>query len=233
MRTDLGDLGDLEALQRIVEEVSGLSLIESGCAAGDTARRLAELGARVLAVEPDELQAEKNRAAPAASGVTFVEAGAQALPAEDASMDGVLFFRSLHHVPRELMDAALGEAARVLKPDGFLYVAEPGMEGSHFTMMRPFNDEFEVRTLAQQALERSARPHFEETTRYVYMQRPRHESFAAMVTKFSSLSYNPIARELIEQDEVRKNFEAGKSGDGYVFEQPMLINFYRRLRGRN
>ena len=129
MRTDLGDLGDLEALQRIVEEVAGLSLIEAGCAAGDTARRLAELGARVLAVEPDELQAEKNRAAPAASGVTFVEAGAQALPAEDASMDGVLFFRSLHHVPRELMDAALGEAARVLKPDGFLYVAEPGMEG--------------------------------------------------------------------------------------------------------
>ena len=219
MRTDLGDLGDLEALQRIVEEVAGLSLIEAGCAAGDTARRLAELGARVLAVEPDELQAEKNRAAPAASGVTFVEAGAQALPAEDASM--------------ELMDAALGEAARVLKPDGFLYVAEPGMEGSHFTMMRPFNDEFEVRTLAQQALERSARPHFEETTRYVYMQRPRHESFAAMVTKFSSLSYNPIARELIEQDEVRKNFEAGKSGDGYVFEQPMLINFHRRLRCRN
>ena len=145
-------------------------------------------------------------------------------------MDGVLFFRSLHHVPRELMDAALAEAARVLKPDGFLYVAEPGMEGSHFKLMRPFNDEFEVRTLAQQTLEKCARPRFEETARYVYMQRPRHESFAAMVTKFSSLSYNPIPRESIEQDEVRNNFEAGKTDDGYGFEQPMLIDFHRRLR---
>ena len=230
MRTDLGELGDLDALQRVVN-VAGLSLIEAGCAAGDTARGLAERGARVLAVEPDAVQAEKNRGAPAAPGITFVEAGAEALPAEDASVDGVLFFRSLHHIPRELMDAALVEAARVLKPDGFLYVAEPGIEGSHSKMMRPFNDEFEVRTLAQQALENSAQPRFEETARYVYMQRPRHENFAAMVTKFSSLSYNPIARELIEQDEVRKNFEAGKTDDGFVFEQPMLIDFHRRVRG--
>ena len=229
MRTALGELGDLEALQQVVE-VAGLSLIEAGCAAGDTARGLAERGARVLAVEPDPVQAKRNRAQPPAPGVTFVEAGAEALPAEDASVDGVLFFRSLHHVPRELMDAALAEAARVLKPDGFLYVAEPGMEGSHFKLMRPFNDEFEVRTQAQQALEKSARPRFVETARYVYMQRPRHESFAAMVTKFSSLSYNPIPRELIEQDEVRNNFEAGKTDDGYVFEQPMLIDFHRRLR---
>ena len=55
MRTALGELGDLEALQQVVE-VTGLSLIEAGCAAGDTARRLAERGARVLAVEPDPVQ---------------------------------------------------------------------------------------------------------------------------------------------------------------------------------
>ncbi len=231
MRTELGELSDLEALARVVQ-IAGLSLVEAGCAAGDTARGLAERGARVLAVEPDAAQAKKNRAQPPVPGVTFLEAGAQALPAEDGSVDGVLFFRSLHHVPRELMDAALGEAARVLKPDGFLYVAEPGMEGSHFAMMRPFNDEVEVRTLAQQALRQSAHPRFEETARYVYMQRPRHESFAAMVNKFSSMTYNPIARELIEQAEVKKNFDAGKTADGYVFEQPMLVDFHRRVRAR-
>ncbi|MEE8173628.1 MAG: class I SAM-dependent methyltransferase, partial [Alphaproteobacteria bacterium] len=207
--------------------------IEAGCAAGEAARALATCGAAVLGIEPDAVQAEKNRAAPPVPGVTFREAGAEAQPAQDASVDGVLFFRSLHHVPRELMDTALVEAARVLKPDGFLYVAEPGMEGSHFAMMRPFNDEFEVRTLAQQALEKCARPRFEETARYVYMQRPRHESFAAMVSKFSAMSYNPIPRELIEQAEVRKKFEAGKTADGYVFEQPMLVDFHRRVRRRD
>ena len=43
-------------------------------------------------------------------------------------MDGVFFFRSLHHVPIDAMEAALAEAARVLKPDGFLCVMEPGTE---------------------------------------------------------------------------------------------------------
>ena len=229
MRSELGELGDLDALEKIVP-IAGKKLIEAGCAAGDTARRLAERGADVLAVEPDAAQAEKNRSAPATAGVKFVEAGAQALPAEDASVDGVLFFRSLHHVPRALMDAALTEAARVLKRNGFLYVAEPGLDGSHFALMRPFNDEFEVRTLAQQALMRAAAPLFEEAAHYVYMQRPKHDNFDAMLNKFSSLSYNPIARELIDQPEVRKNFEAAKTPDGYVFEQPMLVNFYRRVR---
>ena len=65
MRTALGELGDLEALQQVVE-VAGLSLIEAGCAAGDTARGLAERGARELAVEPDPVQAKRNRAQPPA-----------------------------------------------------------------------------------------------------------------------------------------------------------------------
>jgi len=231
MRKELGELNDLEALAVIVD-IAGLNLIEAGCAAGDTARALAEVGATVLAAEPDAAQAEKNRGKDPTPGVNFVEAGAEALPADDASADGVLFFRLLHHVPRELMAPALTEAARVLRPDGFLYVAEPGMAGSHFKMMRPFNDEFEVRTLAQQALEKCAEPLFAETERYLYMQRPRHESFDAMVNKFSSLSYNPIPRELIEQDEVRRNFEACKSDDGYVFDQPMLVDVFRRVRGQ-
>lgn len=229
MRIELGELSDLDALEKIVP-ISGLKLIEAGCAAGDAARVLAERGAEVLAVEPDTIQAEKNRSAPTTEHVAFLEAGAEELPAEDNSVDGVLFFRSLHHVPRELMDAALAEAARVLKPEGFLYVAEPDIEGSYFKMMRPFNDELEVRTLAQQALDRSAAPLFEETAQYVYLQRPKHENFDAMVNKFSTMSYNPIACELIDQAEVRANFEAAKTADGYVFEQPMLVNFYRRAK---
>ena len=78
MHTELGELGHLDALTRIVE-IAGLNLIEAGCGAGDTARGLAERGATVLAVEPDAVQVEKNRTAPPTLGVTFVEAGAEAL----------------------------------------------------------------------------------------------------------------------------------------------------------
>ena len=114
MRTDLGELTDLGAVDRLVT-VKGLDLIEVGCAGDDMARRLAERGATVLGVEPDPVQAEKNRAQSPTAGVSLVEAGGEALPAEDHSVDGVLFFRSLHHVPAALMDKALAEAARVLK----------------------------------------------------------------------------------------------------------------------
>ena len=135
-RTDLGELTDLQAVTRLVD-VNRLRLVDVGCGACHIARSLAELGADVLGIEPDPAQAERNRRADRVANVTLIEAGAEAIPADNQSVDGVMFFRSLHHVPRRLMDAALVEAARVLKPGGFLYVVEPGMEGSHFRMMRP------------------------------------------------------------------------------------------------
>lgn len=229
MRKELGEMDDMGAVGRLLS-LDGLSLIDAGCGAGGMASALAEQGASVLGIEPDPAQAEKNRAMPPASNVKLMEAGAEAIPAEDDSVDGVFFFRSLHHVPGALMDKALGEAARVLKPDGFLYVVEPGMEGNHFKMMRPFHDETEVRTLAQQALERRAKPLFEACDKYVYMQHPRHESFDAMVDLLTGMSFNAITREMMDQPEVRENFEAARTDDGYVFDQSMLVNLYRRVR---
>ena len=230
MRTDLGELTDLDAVDRLVS-VRGLDLIEVGCAGGDMARSLADRGATVLGVEPDAMQAEKNRSLPPTPRVTLMAAGGEALPAEDNSVDGVLFFRSLHHVPPALMDKALAEAARVLKPGGFLYVAEPSMEGSNFALTRPFNDETEMRTHAQQALDRTAAHLFEETGKYVYMLHPRHADFESMVAHFTSMSFNRITREMIDVPEVRKHFEAARSEGEYVFDQPMLVNLYRRDRG--
>lgn len=229
MRKSLGDMDDLEAVGRLLS-VGGLSLVDAGCGAGGMAGALAEQGANVLGLEPDPAQAEKNRAAPPVPNVQLIEAGAEAIPAEDDSVDGVFFFRSLHHVPGALMDKALKEAARVLKPDGFLYVVEPGMEGNHFKMMRPFHDETEVRTLAQQALERTAESLFEESEKFVYTQHPRHDSFDAMIDFFTGMSFNAITRQMMDLPEVRENFEAARSEDGYIFDQPTLVNLYRRVR---
>ena len=227
LRTDLGELTDIACVSRLLS-VEGLSLIDVGCGAGNVARALAELGAVVLGVEPDPVQAQKNRGTEPVPNVTLVEAGAEALPTDDSSVDGVLFFRSLHHVPRELMDKALIEAARVLKPGGFVYVVEPAMDGNHYKMMRPFHDETEVRTLAQQALDTTAESLFEQVGKYVYMQHPRHESFEAMREFFTGMSFNDIDREMIDVPEVRENFEAARTEDGYVFDQPTLVNCYRR-----
>ena len=130
MAEDFGETDDLAVIDRRLE-VGGLSLVDVGCGDGDFARALAERGAAVLAIEPDPIQAEKNRGAAPTAGVTFAEAPAQRIPLEDASADGVLFKYSLHHVPAAEMDAALEDAMRVLKPgSGFLYVMEPVMAGS-------------------------------------------------------------------------------------------------------
>lgn len=227
-RTDLGEKTDIDAVQALLP-LQGLSVVDIGCGPGILSRALCGLGATVLAVEPDPIQAGKNRAAPAATGLTFVEAGAEHLPVGSGSLDGVFFFRSLHHVPGAHMAEALTEAARVLKREsGFLCVVEPAMTGSHFQVMRPFHDETRVRTEAQAALAGTAARLFRDMTRYRYIQHPRHADFAAMVARVTGQTFNDIKRDRVETDEVRALFETGRTADGdYVFEQPMLLDLYR------
>lgn len=131
------------------------------------------------------------------------------------------------------MDAALAEAARVVKPrGGFIYVIEPAMTGSHFPVMRPFNDETTVRTEAQAALARAADRLGDslnvELTTHAYVQYPRYANFEAMVERVTGLTFRDIDRKNVETDEVRALFEAGRCDDGdYVFSQPMLLNLFR------
>ena len=183
--------------------VSWLRVVDVGCGAGKTTRELAALGATVLAIEPDPIQAAKNREAEPAPGVTFFEARAESLPADSGSMDGVFFFRSLHHVPIDAMEAALAEAARMLKPDGFLCVMEPEMDGTHFPVMRPFHDETRVRTAAQAALRNSAPRLFRAVELFRYVQYPRYANFEAFAARVLGQTFNDIRRERVETDEVR------------------------------
>ncbi len=227
-RTDLGERSDAAALQAVAP-VAGLTLIDVGCGAGNNARDLAEAGATVLAVEPDPVQAAKNRDAAPAQGVSFVEARAERLPADSGSIDGVVFFRSLHHVPVEAMAAALAEAARVLKPDsGFLCLIEPGMTGTYFPLMRPYHDETRVREAAQGALDGPAAALFHERRSFRYLQHVRYANFDALVARALGQTFNAIERERVETDEVRALFEAGRADRGdYAFEAPMLLDLFR------
>ena len=127
------------------------------------------------------------------------------------------------------MDAALAEAARALKPTGFLCVIEPGMTGNHFPVMRPFHDETRVRTAAQAALDRRGRALFRERRSFGFLQRPRYRGFDALVARALGQTFNAIVRERVETDEVRGLFEAGRTEAGdYVFVQPMLLDLFCR-----
>ncbi len=225
---DLGEADEMDVIDRLVP-VAGLNVVDVGCGDGRITRQLAERGAKVLGVEPDPIQAEKNRAAEAMPGLSFVEAPGQALPVDDDFMDGVFFSYSLHHGPCEHMDGALAEAARVLKPEtGFLYVQEPMLAGSMEAVYRPFHDETEVRTLAYAALRRAAAPRFAEARELRYRESVRYGSFATFVEEVAGTTYGDFPRERLDTPEVRALFEAGRTDDGYVFTQHTRVNLYRR-----
>src|SRR5208337_2787018 len=188
-RKHLGERTDVAAIAELAS-VAGLTVVDVGCGAGKSSRELATLGARVIGVEPDPIQAATNREAEPAAGVTFFEARAESLPVASGSADAVFFFRSLHHVPIETMEAALAEAVRALKPGGFLCVVEPGMDGTHFPVMRPFHDETRVRDAAQAALERGARRMFREFELFRYVQYPRYANFEALVARVMGQTFN-------------------------------------------
>ena len=214
---------DLTVLDRLVP-VHGHSLIDVGCGGGALARALAERGATVLGVEPDPVQAKRNREAPETEGVTFVEGRAESLPADDGSVDGVIFGRSLHHVPQAAMRPALTEARRVLAPGGFVYVMEPVMEGPFSAVIKPFHDETEVRAQAREAVCDLA-PLFARAREVHYDIERRFESHDEFVELFFGLSYNSYGADAVRSETVRHLFEAGRTDAGdYAFVQPMRVD---------
>ncbi len=225
---DLGCVDEMEVIDMLVP-VAGLNVLDVGCGNGRIARQLAERGAITVGVEPDPVQAEKNRVAEPVAGLTFIEAPGQALPISDNSMNGVFFSFSFHHIPREHMDAAIAEAVRVLKSDtGFLYVLEPMLVGSMEDVYRPFHDETQVRTQAYIALGRSAEQCFAEARELRYHETVHYDNFTTFVNEKTRSTYNNFSRDRVDTPNVRALFELGKTEDGYAFTQHSRVNLYLR-----
>ena len=95
--------------------VAGLRVLDLGAGTGKLTALLAELGADVTAVEPDEaMLAELRRRLPS---VRALHGPAEAIPLADGSVDAVLCAQSMHWFD---MSRALPEIARVLVPGGAL-----------------------------------------------------------------------------------------------------------------
>lgn len=90
----------------------GRRVLEVGCGTGLILERVAEIADEAVGVDlsPGMLARARER------GLDVVEGSATALPFEDASFDTVYSFKVLAHV--EPIEAALREAARVVRPGG-------------------------------------------------------------------------------------------------------------------
>lgn len=228
MTVDRGFATSIDIISELVA-LEGQVVIDVGCGDMTFSRSLVEYGARVLAVDPDAAQAALNRAAEPTANLEFIEAGAEALPIDDSSIDGVFFSFSLHHVPASLYPAVFAEVLRILKPTGYLCVIEP-MDCPLNTVMKHFHDEDQVREEAQRALVKFAQPAFGSHIVYEYHSDVEYASFDAFATRFGSRTFNAGYSESdIRRPDVEAAFERAGAPD-YRFSSPKKMMFLRGPR---
>lgn len=228
MNTTVHDLGlttNLDVIDHFLTP-EGMFLIDAGCGDMNLSRELAARGAALLAIDPDPIQAEKNRQSDTIANVGFAEAGAQAIPVENSSVDGVLFPYSLHHVPQALYKAVFDEMHRILKPSGFLYIIEPVAAGALNDVMRLFHDEAVVRKEAQRAIDTLAKPVFKKTQIIEYRVPVEFKSWEHFVESYGSKSYNANYTEQdVRSEAVRQRFEDLGKSTQYRFESPVKVTY--------
>ena len=101
----------------------GARALELGCGTGIFLERVAAAGARIHGVDlSDDLLAQAQRKVGRLPNVSLARGNAEALPYANGSFDLVYGSSVLHHLH---LDAALGEAHRVLRPGGRVVFAEP------------------------------------------------------------------------------------------------------------
>ena len=225
-RDELIILGELVPL-------AGQNVIELGCGAARLARDLLARypSAQLTGLETDAVQHAKNLAAPA-ERLRFIAAGAQAIPLPDAQFDLAMMLKSLHHVPQGVMDQALAEVRRVLRPGGHLYVSEPVFAGALNEITRLFNDEQAVRAAAQAALDRAlatgawvqvAERHFDVPVHFA--------DFAAFERRMLDVSYAERHLDGDLRERVRARFEPHVGIGGAHFKRPMHVRLLRKPHG--
>jgi ubiquinone/menaquinone biosynthesis C-methylase UbiE len=210
--------------------VEGRRIVDVGCGDGALVRALARRGGDVTGIEIDARALAPALASPAVAAERYREGRAEALPLGDASVDMVIFFNSLHHVPVAALDAALAEAARVLVGGGILFVLEPIAAGPYFELTRLVEDETLVRAKAYEALGGAAVhglvPTGEETYRNPLAFKD-FESFEARMIAVDPARAGVVAEH---RASLHAAFErsAEATPDGFRFYQPTRINLFRK-----
>ena len=212
-------------------ELDDIDIIELGCGAARLAQGLlaAHPRSRYTGLEVDQQQHAKNVSAPMGP-MRFLLAGAQAIPLPDASFDLALMLKSLHHVPLPLMDQALAEVARVVRPGGLLYVSEPVFHGGLNEVIRLYNDEGVVREAALAAVHRAGQGPLWQAEGELFFEMPvRFRDFAEFEQRMINVTF--AERHLSEalREAVRARFEPHMGADGAHFTRPMRVNLLRRL----
>jgi len=222
---------EIEIMQEVLP-FDGADVLELGCGRARWTRTIAEQFPvkSLTATEVDKMQHEKNLQINDLSNVQFIYGGAEDIHLDDDSVDIVIMLKSLHHVPVPMMDKALEEIHRVLRPGGLAYISEPVYEGVFNDILRLFNDERSVRQAAFDTLKAAiAKGYFEPEQEIFFQSKSEFDSFVEFEDRilFPSHSDHKIDSALHEQ--VRLAFEPHLSTDGASFINPQRVDLLRNL----
>lgn len=214
--------------------LDGARILELGCGRAILTRRIAEAGRdrRVLALEVDQEQHALNLGVTDLPNVEFASGGAEAIPADDASVDVVFMFKSLHHVPLASMDAAMRELRRVLKPGGRAWISEPIFAGAFNDVVRVFHDEQRVREAAFDAVRRAVANGTLELVEQLFFETPvTFADFAEFERLVIGVTHTRHRLSPAQFAEAQARFSASMGPDGAKFRQPMRVDLLRRPLG--
>ena len=211
--------------------LAGATVLELGCGTARMTRLLVERFpiARLIATEVDQIQHAKNVASEHPAIIEFREGSAQAIDLPDNSVDVVFMFKSLHHVPRELMAQALREIARVLKPGGLTWISEPVYAGAFNEIVRLFHDEKIVRELAFQALEQAVAAAELELVQQIFCNtETRFADFAEFETRIIQVTHTQHRLDDALYQQVKERFNTHVGAEGAKFANPARFDVLRK-----
>lgn len=221
---------DVDVIAELLD-LHGAQVLELGCGAAWTTRMVMErfAPAHIVATEVDRIQHEKNLRVTGLPGVSFRFGGAEAIADPDGSFDAVLMFKSLHHVPMPLMDQALGEIRRVLRPGGHALFLEPVYAGPFNDLLRLINDEGEVRTAAVAALNRALCTGQFTLEAEVFYETPGiYPDWEDFESRFLKVTHTELDIDPARYEQIRTAFLAHLTPTGAHFRKPHRVDLLRK-----
>lgn len=211
--------------------LQGASVLDIGSGDGAMVRFMTDMGATVVGLECGLEQLAKANSMPVVGSERYMQGVGQALPFENAVFDAATFFMSLHHVPENDMLLALQEAARVVKDNGFVYVAEPLARGSGFEVHAPIDDETHVRQKAVDAMQAATENNLTQTQELYYDTRYSYADFSEYKDQLIRIDPSRAKPFSAMENELRVLFDSlgVPCKQGMEFEQPMRVNVFRKF----
>ena len=221
---------ETEVYQRLLP-LDNSHILELGCGAAEKTRDIATSGAnrKVTALEVDVVAHRKNLQITDLPNVKFGLAGAQDIPLDDESVDIVLMFKSLHHVPVELMEVSLMEIRRVLKPTGLAYISEPIFAGEFNEILRIFHDEKKVREAAFNALKTAVNQGWFRLVGETFFNTPGfYRDFSEFENTVINATHSQHSLDTSLLELVRQKFEKHLGDDGAHFLTPIRVDLLQK-----